>query len=164
MSPLLMSINFIDGDIVEVFQQAQGKITIVHGVSCFPVLGAGLALQLTKLNPSLLKSHKAYLESFKNKANALGTYTVFHASPQKKIVNLYQQLTVSRKEPTLILSAFEQAIKDFAKKQHSYTPIYFPYKIGCGLAGGRWEDVLEIIAENIDYFYIVKLPNATNTG
>lgn len=51
-------------------------------------------------------------------------------------------------------SAFEKcvsAIKLYAEK-YNYS-VGFPYKIGCGLAGGDWEIVLKIIKKYFEKLY-----------
>lgn len=43
------------------------------------------------------------------------------------------------------LAYFKQALDDMASQIPNNASIGFPYKIGCGLAGGKWCDYIEII-------------------
>jgi len=81
------------------------------------------------------------------------------------VINLYAQYLPGKaviKEKELRLWWFElclQAIIDHLPPDKSYA---FPYGIGCGLAGGRWEDYFKLIEQfshhpNIKHVSIYKL-------
>jgi len=58
---------------------------------------------------------------------------------------------------------FAEALYDMHRKIENFGPIYFPWMIGCGLAGGNWdgyEAIIEAFAKNTGRdVFIVKLPN-----
>lgn len=43
-------------------------------------------------------------------------------------------------------------------------PVYIPYKIGCGLAGGNWETVCQIIQKTVPDAIIVKYDGAAGNN
>jgi hypothetical protein len=61
------------------------------------------------------------------------------------------------------LTYFKNALTKFLSDMDDDTPIYFPYRIGCGLAGGDWAEYEKAIQEFASSYqgntYIVKLEN-----
>jgi O-acetyl-ADP-ribose deacetylase (regulator of RNase III) len=65
------------------------------------------------------------------------------------------------KEPKVYLDypALRACLSDIQQmgKLISFVPIYIPWHMGCGLAGGDWNEVLKIIEEFLPYAIICKL-------
>ena len=78
------------------------------------------------------------------------------------VINMYAQYLPGKSSEELRLWWFElclQAIIDHLPPHRSYA---FPYGIGCGLAGGKWEDYLALIEnfakhESVKHVTIYKL-------
>lgn len=65
--------------------------------------------------------------------------------------NLYGQNTPGKTRSNLQrnqrIQWFADGLNEITFKLSSPKKIYFPYKIGCGMAGGNWEKYLKMINE-----------------
>lgn len=135
----------IKGNILDIFREAD-EAYLLHGVSCQPVLHAGLAKQIIAEYPDLLRQHRLVLQTHKPILGSCFFYTVSFA--QKSIVNLYQQLTVGRGSQQIDYDAFKSSLIHFKLgRLRDDIPVYIPEGIGSGNAGGRKELILTIIEE-----------------
>jgi O-acetyl-ADP-ribose deacetylase (regulator of RNase III) len=155
-------VKYIKGDLIKLAKEWRFDV-IVHGCNCLHTMGAGIAAQIAKEFPEAYEADKK--TEYKSKRK-LGTYS-FARIPHEHIVtlslsaergltldpkfltivNAYTQYDLgSRYNPApvdydAIRSVFRSIAKDFAG-----LIVGIP-KIGCGLAGGDWETVEEIINE-----------------
>lgn len=154
--------KIIYGDIIQVFANSD-EAYLLHGVSCQPVLHAGLAKQIIAEYPALLAFHRLVINSHKRRnTTPLGQAYIYEADQLKTkcIVNLYQQLNVGRDKRQLDYTAFENALLDFTERKQEGIPIYIPKNIGCGNAGGDWSIVLKIIEKVIPEAILVEYNSA----
>ena len=142
--------QIIEGDILQVFDKAK-EAYLLHGVSCQPVLHAGLAKQLINKYPALLTQHRKNIQLL-GADMLLGTCTFFATDTTghktKDIVNLYQQRDVGVGKQQIDYDYFESALQDFRKNLTDglyALPVYMPYGIGAGLGGGDWSVIEKII-------------------
>lgn len=160
----MMSTNMktVKGNILDIFREAE-EAYLLHGVSCQPVLHAGLAKQIITEYPSLLNFHRQTVDNYKKcNRDLLGRCTFWHPHLLKNsaIVNLYQQLNVGRDKQQLDYIAFENALLDFTERKQEGISIYIPKNIGCGNAGGDWSIVLKIIEKVIPEAILVEYNSA----
>lgn len=91
-----------------------------------------------------------YKSSGGNDGNKLGTYQEVLVEPKLYVVNLFGQNGYSRGERQTNYAALAAALfsffRDCAQKYQDVT-IRLPYGLGCGLAGGDWDTVLDIISD-----------------
>lgn len=123
---------------------------IIHQVNCKKVMGAGLALQIRRKYP------KHYLD-FITKEPKLGDIVITHVNSDLYIIGVYGQNGYGRTEIHTDYSALGDGLEkagQFAKKKK--LPVYIPYGIGCGLAGGNWKCVMEIIESVLPDGILVK--------
>lgn len=111
-------------------------------------MGAGLAMQICIQWPVV---YRCYLEfCHGNDGNKLGTYQEVLVEPKLYVVNLFGQNGYSRGERQTNYAALAAALfsffRDCAQKYQDVT-IRLPYGLGCGLAGGDWDTVLDIISD-----------------
>lgn len=115
----------------------------IHQSNLFHTFGAGIALQIKNKYPEAFEADLATQYGDKNK---LGTYSyAFIQKANIYIVNVYSQDGFAQpNKPATDYEAFKKALikikNDFADKI-----IGIPYGIGCGLAGGDWVKVYQII-------------------
>ena len=127
---------------------------ICHQVNCQRVAGAGLALQIRTKWPGWYKD-------FVSQSANLGAVHLWEAAPSLTIASLYAQVEYGRGK---IQTNYEALASCFsvlaigALGSMKDTPIYIPYGIGCGLAGGDWNIVSGIIERTMPDAIIVKLP------
>ena len=142
-----MGIKFIDGNIFSRLS-ASKPTYICQQVNCKGVMGAGLAMQICIQWPVV---YRRYLElCHGNDGNKLGTYQEVLVEPKLYVVNLFGQNGYSRGERQTNYAALAAALfsffRDCAQKYQDVT-IRLPYGLGCGLAGGDWDTVLDIISD-----------------
>ena len=117
---------------------------IVHQVNCRGVMGAGLALYIKQKYPQVYNNYKKACAMYKPE-ELLGKVQMVKITNNLVVCNLFAQLSYGRDKRYTDYNAFESCLKKLAFKTDADTPIYFPYKIGCGLAGGDWETVYGLI-------------------
>jgi O-acetyl-ADP-ribose deacetylase (regulator of RNase III) len=140
----------ITGDLIQLAKEEEFD-AILHGCNCFNTMGAGIAAGIKLSFPDAYAVDKGTLSGDKNK---LGTYSIgIHWMHNKnkylKIINAYTQFSTAsmQEEPPVDYYAIENALtavnKEF-KWQHIGMPL-----IGCGLAGGDWDIVKDIIKKTL---------------
>ena len=146
---------------------------IVQQVNCKGVMGAGLARQIRAKWPGI---YAPYAEICRNKgAQALGTMFPY-ATPDNGpvICNCFAQDGYGRDKQYTSYEHLRESL--LQAKKYASIPEYFlgarvpksmgiPYGLGCGLAGGDWNVVYNIINDvfydcddNYLHIYICKLP------
>lgn len=166
----------IKGDLIKLAQQGHFDV-IVHGCNCFHTMGGGIALTIKNTFPD---AYQADLKTPYQDAEKLGTYSkadivskhTVHLSLSEErgltiepkvltVVNAYTQYDFgSHRNPCpvdyqAIRRVFRAIAKDFAGKR-----VGIP-AIGCGLAGGDWNIVEQIIDEecpDLDVTYVEFVP------
>jgi O-acetyl-ADP-ribose deacetylase (regulator of RNase III) len=127
---------------------------IVHGCNCLGVMGAGVARLIVDKYPEV---YGAYISLYEEGKLQLGTIQIcsgqeFHMNhhvdaicstlpPSLIIVNAMTQLDVGTHKVQVdydAISACFARVKLLARD--TKLPVYFPL-IGCGLAGGDWQEV-----------------------
>lgn len=148
----------ITGDLLNVKSGIVCHQTNYHGV-----MGAGVAAAIKKelLTEEQYEKYVAYC--YTHKGAALGSVQYIDTRiPGVTVANVFCQMAYMDKNHTLTsYTAMEEcfkAIRDEAMRLDA--PVYFPYKIGCGIAGGDWPTVEQIIKDVFDdsevQVYIVK--------
>lgn len=123
---------------------------IVHQVNCKKVMGAGLALQIKKKYP------KHYAD-FMSREPKLGTAFGTQIRENLFVCGVYGQNTYGRGRCQTNYAALEKALKMVAKSAARHNlQVYIPYGIGCGLAGGDWNVVRDIIERTVSTAIIAK--------
>lgn len=118
------------------------KRIILHQVNCQGVMGAGFAKQIKNKYPLCFNEYKQICKN-KNSKELLGTIYIYEGN-KDIIVNMFSQDKCGRDKRYTDYIAMEKAIKELRQIYPSET-IIAPYKIGCGLAGGNWNIVKEIL-------------------
>ena len=116
---------------------------IAHQVNCFGVVG-GLAADIFAKWSDAKNDYNQLIERIPNASVLLGMPQL--TGQQKDghiIVNLYGQFTPGKDyNPT----ALERALTCLGgiARQAGWS-VALPYKLSCGICGGKWDEVLEII-------------------
>lgn len=149
-------IKYYDGDIF-----TSDADIICHQVNCQGVFERGLSGQIKKMFPEVEKTYKILTKQWQDQAGGktaelLGRVS---AQPVKKdgrwflIANLYGQDDYGKSGLYTDYKALEKAvqeIRDFVDVRNKQEKIAFPYKIGCGNAGGDWEIVKDILERTFE--------------
>lgn len=129
---------------------------ICHQVNCQGVFGKGIAGQIKKLFPEVEKTYKKITKQWIEKAGGdtaklLGAVSAQPVEQDGRwflIANLYGQNDYGKKQFFTDYGALEKAmgeIRAFLDARNKAETVAFPYKIGCGNAGGDWTVVEDII-------------------
>lgn len=125
---------------------------ICHQVNCRHVMGAGLAAQIKRKFPH---HYADYMSRYAH----LGSAVITEIQPGNLYVaGIYGQDDYGRTGQYTQYPAFEQGltrVSEFAKQHHNL-PVYLPYGIGCGLAGGDWNIISTIIHDVIPDAIIIR--------
>lgn len=145
--------NIINGDILDVKEGI-----IVQQVNCKGVMGAGLAKQIRNKYPNVYKTYINNLKSLRLKnIHPLGNVDFTKVGDRLAVCNFYAQYSYGRHSIHTDYEEFEKClIKLKDKIGIKNINVYFPYGIGCGLAGGDWNIVLSLIEKYFPESIIVK--------
>lgn len=121
---------------------------IVQQVNCRGVMGAGLAKQIRQAYPQVYTSYMKACSMY-TPEQLLGMVQLIKVSDKLTICNFFAQLNYGTNAVQTNYDAFEKCLNKLASRTDYDTPIYIPYKIGCGLAGGDWEVIKELIDINL---------------
>lgn len=120
-----------------------------HQCNCYLTRSAGLATTVFKAFPWADVYSNRHQRG--NDATLFGSITI-HGNPQlnqRQIINIYGQLYPGKPSPgrdsiAARLAAFRDAFARIAQIP-KLTSIGFPYGIGCGLAGGDWNEYQKLL-------------------
>ena len=144
------------GDIFE-----QDWTVLAHGCNCFNTMGAGVARQVKLHFPEAFAvdqqaNRHATARKYGSTFDLLGTFSMVafdeDAPPErrgKRVYNLYTQYNYGLDRSHIDYFSLEKAMKKMRwdlrhDRVYREAKIAMP-KIGCGLAGGEWRIVREII-------------------
>ena len=130
----------INGDLLELAKSYKFDV-IAHGANCFKTMGAGIALQIKKQFPDVYQ--KDY-QDIRTPTQRWGDYTAITYSNGKKVLSVFNLYTQYSPGPDLDYTALELSLKKLAKNIKPNSKIGLP-QIGCGIGGGNWLKVKEII-------------------
>lgn len=132
----------IEGDLLELFEKGELDV-IAHGCNCRTLMGAGIALQIKKKYPAVFEADGRY--ALKD-MDRLGNYSYMYVRREEAgfglIFNLYTQYNPGKNLDYAALKLALQKLGNIYKGSDS--KIGLPL-IGCGIAGGNWETVQNMI-------------------
>lgn len=140
-------IPIIEGDITKT-----DKDFIVQQVNCRGFMGAGLAKTIMGRYSNVRKEYQKFrekeLKTRKTDENLLGLVNYVDVYDGKIIANIFGQVDVrkDRNDTTVYTDkeALLHGIKQVKQKAEELNlSIAIPTYIGCGLAGGNWEEIQE---------------------
>lgn len=129
---------------------------IIHQVNCKGVMGAGLAKAIKEKYPLCYQKYREVCAN--NKPNELlGKNQILKMSDGKIIINMFSQLNYGTdKKHTQYDTLKECLYKVYIYAKVNGLTVAIPYKLGCGLAGGSWPIVSNIINKTFKDQSIVK--------
>jgi len=135
-------IKYVNGDLIQAFED--GKVTMIaHGCNCVGGFGSGVAGQIAKRYPLVRDKYK---QLHKEGGTKLGFFQTLYIPEKGWIINCGTQKNYL---PRNVRNADYDAIKKTMELLYSFSGNFnttpaIP-KIGCGLAGGEWDIVEDII-------------------
>ena len=146
-----MPVTIIDGNLFDTDAHY-----IFHQVNCRGRMGSGIARQVRSRFP---RAYKDYLEycGIKEPDDLLGRGQVVQCG-ETFIGNLFAQPSYGYDGKQYTdYEAFRWALIEATDNIAVGSKIAMPYMIGCGLGGGDWETVYQIIEEELGPYYDVEL-------
>lgn len=127
---------------------------IVHQVNCMGVMGAGLARSIKDRWPEVFDSYLRFLSSTDE---PLGRAQFVHTDDGRIVVNMFAQHFYGRGKRYTDYEKFHAAMVEIRRSAEQYNySVAIPYYIGCGLAGGNWKIINQIIADTFNGYENVK--------
>ena len=130
----------------EVGNLVTGNYTVFcHQVNCKGVMGAGLAKQIRNEYPEVYRLYKRHCEQG---YATIGTILPVVTGDRRMCVNMFAQYSYGRDRMYTNYDAFEKCLNNLLAflcqrfKGTDKVTVAFPKFIGCGLAGGKWEEIL----------------------
>lgn len=146
-----MSVTIVRGDLLEADAQY-----ICHQVNCQGAMGAGIAKQIADKWPYVKKEYTRYCDAALNRHDLLGRIQMVAAngghqnSTDPIIVNIFGQEYYGRSgvytDTSALIRAFRK-LNDVLRQKGRRMTVAFPHGFGCGLAGGDWSEVEELIVK-----------------
>ncbi len=119
---------------------------IAQQVNCMGVMGAGLAKSIREKYPAVYDEYRELCKRTEPSRHLLGTCQLVQVTDGVTIANCFGQVEYGRDKQYTDYSGLRKALialKFSAEKTGGCIAI--PYNLGCGLAGGKWNQVLDII-------------------
>lgn len=141
-------LKYKKGDLIRAAQKGEVNV-IAHQCNCFNNMGAGIAPQIKKAFPEAWLADNATQKGDKDKFGKLS----YAESGDVFIFNLYGQYSYGRgvnTNYTMLRKSLEQMSRMLYAKRDE-VKIGLP-RIGCGLGGGSWVIVSQIIEEELSDF------------
>lgn len=114
---------------------------VLHQVNCRGVMGAGFAKYVRSTFPNCYEEYRKHC-TYVPASALLGTITTY-TEGDYTIINMFSQLNYGSGLQTNY-KAMENALRN-VRKLYPTEEIIAPYKIRCGLAGGDWTIVSELL-------------------
>lgn len=121
-----------------------------HQVNCKGVMGAGLAKQVKEKYPEAYEQYKALCDQFGSSLLGHTQFVICHDGTV--IANLFAQDGYGTDAVQTVMGALDDCLSQVANFcfRIDAKPA-FPKLMGCGLAGGNWDDVSKLIAQYFDF-------------
>lgn len=153
-----MSITFIKQDLIKVDEifNCNGHV-ILHVGNCKGVMNLGLAKQIRSKWPQIYRDYK------EEKELILGNVVISNITENLTIYTLLAQDTYGYTGLHLNYVALKFCLNKIIETEKSrsnienipFRKIYLPFGLGCGLAGGNWQEVKTIIEETVSPLFDV---------
>jgi O-acetyl-ADP-ribose deacetylase (regulator of RNase III) len=139
-----MQIQFITGDATD--PAGAGNKIIAHVCNDIGAWGAGFVLAISKRWP---KPQAEYLKL--SRPVVLGTLSLIQTEPPIWVANMIAQRGIRPLAgvPPIRYNALKQCLGILAREAENLRATIHMPRIGCGLAGGKWERVEPLIREVI---------------
>jgi O-acetyl-ADP-ribose deacetylase (regulator of RNase III) len=138
-------INIKDGDLL-----SSDCDVICHQVNARGVMGAGIAKQIRNRFPF---AYVDYMKLYQQGKLTLGTTILSTRLGYPVIAHLVAQDNYGRNGKYTNNRAFRNCLNDLINKLPytgiEYPKIGFPFGIGCGLGGGKWNEILPLIEKEL---------------
>ncbi len=131
---------------------------IIHQCNIHCIMEAGIAKQIAKKWPEVLEADK---RTKAGDIKKLGSWTEATLDNGLVVINMYSQKDFGTDKCQTDYNAMEKALSDIKDEYDvgivDELKIGIPYNIGCGLAGGNWNKVKNILNKVFSSSKTIKL-------
>lgn len=132
--------KIIKGDITTI-----KKGVIVHQVNCRNRIGAGLSGKLIAAYP-VIESYYHYAFDHESARNLFGTYQAIPVTDDLTVINSFTQFYYGNAMKNgRVYTDMDKLVAVLSHICERYHDVYIPKGIGCGLAGGNWDELISRI-------------------
>ena len=118
---------------------------ICHQVNCANVIGSGVAKQIIQKWPRVKDDYHDYINMFMGKEDLLGRVHYSLVDTNLMVCNMFGQRNYGYDGKRYTnYEAFAECLERIRDSQILGT-VHFPFGIACGLGGGNWEIILNMI-------------------
>jgi len=145
----IMSINYIVGDATQ--PVGEGPKIIVHVCNYIGGWGRGFVLALSKRWPEPEQRYRAWHRGEDATPFTLGEVQFVQVTDDIRIANLIGQRDVRTVGgiPPVRFEAIRKGLRRVAEEAVRLEASVHMPRIGCGLAGGKWEEVGKIVEDEL---------------
>ena len=147
----LNEIQYITGDATA--PQVSGNKIIVHICNDIGAWGKGFVLAISKRWPAPEAAYRKWYAEREKNDFTLGSVQLVQVEPEFYVANLIGQHDITRKgktdDPPIRYDAVEAGLKKLAEIAPPLQASVHMPRIGCGLAGGKWEMIEPIILRTL---------------
>src|SRR4051794_4293408 len=143
----MATITYVKGDATR--PQAKGNKVIAHFCNDLGGWGKGFVLAISKRWPGPEAAYRAWHKDRSKNDFGLGAIQVVQVEPYIWVANMVAQrgMRTGANGPPIRYEAVRACLKKLAiEADRLGASIHMP-RIGCGLAGGRWEEIEPIILD-----------------
>lgn len=145
----MAEIRYLKGDAPQ--PQAKGNKIIAHVCNDLGGWGAGFVLAISKRWPEPEEAYRAWHKERSKNNFELGAIQLVQVEPYVWVANMVAQRGVKTgsEGPPIRYEAVRECLKKLAGEAKTLNASVHMPRIGCGLAGGKWERIEPIIAEEL---------------
>lgn len=125
---------------------------IVHQVNCMNAIGAGLSGAICKMYPKVKDEYHKIFKTYEAK-DIFGYAQDVVINNDLVVVNLFSQFRYGMGYKHTDYDKLIKGIKTVVSR-HPGAEVYIPYKIGCGLGGGNWNELYKLINDELNEYSI----------
>lgn len=135
-------IRIVEGDLLR-----SGARYICHQVNCQGVMGSGVAKQIREKWPDVYDRYKVLCDRYSgNREQLLGRAQGVRVTGYSVVVNLFGQNQYGRDGSQYTdINALRRGCETLSAHANLGDTIAMPYRIGCGLGGGDWGKVMDML-------------------
>jgi O-acetyl-ADP-ribose deacetylase (regulator of RNase III) len=155
-------IQYVIGDATNPL--AKGQKIIAHVCNDIGKWGAGFVMALSAKWPN---TRVDYLDWYKrNDGFGLGRVLYVRVRPDIWVANMVAQAgtKTGSKGPPIRYDALDKCLADLATSAEDHNASIHMPRIGCGLAGGKWESVEPILKKNLAHLNVMVYDLGTRRG
>jgi O-acetyl-ADP-ribose deacetylase (regulator of RNase III) len=146
---MMGGIAYVNGDATR--PQTEGNKILVHICNDVGAWGKGFVLALSRRWPEPEKQFRAWYKDRDRNDFRLGSVQFVQVEPDLWVANLIAQHSLKgvNRIPPIRYEAVRDCLEKVALKAHELDASVHMPRIGCGLAGGKWELIEPEIMRNL---------------